>query len=239
MELCPLEGPRTPTLQGGAEGRTGVHREAGCRGRPLSCSTSRHPPLPASRWKRPHTRPCSGRRRGPAEGGAEPGGAGARPASDSARAAHLVYKGVRPQHRRLVGKFAAVPVVCATAGAHRDRRRAREGRLIEEDVELEKVGVLNGKASVGGHGDRLAYKEVGVRRRGARGLDSRTGEEFRAEAGGKAREAADKGGAAWASAPSYTALAGRGPWRLALSSPHAFKASSPQVPGEPHSLSTM
>ena len=28
-----------------------------------------------------------------------------------------------------------------------DRRRAREGRLIEEDVELEKVGVLNGKAS--------------------------------------------------------------------------------------------
>lgn len=51
---------------------------------------------------------------------------------------------------------------------------------------------------MGGHGDRLAYKEVGVRRRGARGLDSRTGEEFRAEAGGKAREAADKGGAAWA-----------------------------------------
>lgn len=28
-----------------------------------------------------------------------------------------------------------------------DRRRAREGRLIEDDVELEKVGVLNGKAS--------------------------------------------------------------------------------------------
>lgn len=55
-----------------------------------------------------------------------------------------------------------------------------------------------GRQGVGGRGDRLAYREVGVRRRGARGLDSRTGEEFRAEAGGQAREAADKGGAAWA-----------------------------------------
>ena len=41
-------------------------------------------------------------------------------------------------------------------------------------------------------------------------------------------------------APSYTAVAGRGPWRLAPGTecPHAFKASSPQVPGEPDSLRT-
>ena len=45
-----------------------------------------------------------------------------------------------------------------------------------------------GRQGVGGRGDRLAYREVGVRRCGAQGLDSRTGEEFRAEAGGKAGE---------------------------------------------------
>ena len=120
--LCPLEEPRTPTPQGGAEGRTGAHREAGCRGPTAFLQHASALHLPASWRKRPHTRPCAGRRRGPAKGGAEPGGAGARPASDSARAAHLVYKGVRPQspqHRRLVGKFAAVQAVCATTGAHR------------------------------------------------------------------------------------------------------------------------
>lgn len=55
-----------------------------------------------------------------------------------------------------------------------------------------------GRQGVGGRGDRLAYREVGVRRCGAQGLDSRTGEEFRIEAGGKAGEPADEGGAAWA-----------------------------------------
>lgn len=55
-----------------------------------------------------------------------------------------------------------------------------------------------GRQGVGGRGDRLAYREVGVRRCGARGLHSRTGKEFWAEAAGKAGEAADKGGAAWA-----------------------------------------
>ena len=81
-------------VQKGGLGFTGK-QGAGDRFPPPSLSTGFFQRL---RWKLPHVRPCAGHRHGRAEGGAEPGGAGARPASDSAHTAHLVYKGGSPQN---------------------------------------------------------------------------------------------------------------------------------------------
>lgn len=61
----------------------------------------------------------------PRAGAEQRGGAGVRPASDSARAAHLVYKvGALSASSIgcLVGRICSSSVVCATTEAHRGRR---------------------------------------------------------------------------------------------------------------------